>query len=73
MSEKITSIPMPKVNFEVAKTTKVSKRGKQYALVEKYVPSEWAGREVVILARDDFEKLMNYTDSLIALITGKAK
>ena len=73
ITEKITSIPMPKVNFENAKVVKRVARGKQYFRVEKYVPSEWDGKDVVIMTREDFEKLMNYANSLIALVTGKNK
>ena len=73
VSEKITSIPTPKVNFETAKVVKRDVGGKQYFRVEKYVPNEWGDKEVVILTREDFEKLMNYANSLIALVSGKNK
>ena len=40
----------------------------RYARVQKFVPRDWQNKEVVILTREDFNKLVKYVDSLIDLV-----
>ena len=56
------------ISIETAKATAYIKNGRQYARVDKHVPAEWAGEEVVIMRRKDLDRLLRYVDSIVDLV-----
>ena len=56
------------ISIETAKVTAYTKNGRQYARVDKHVPNEWVGEEVVIMRRKDLDKLLRYVDAVINVV-----
>ena len=56
------------ISIETAKVTTYTKNGRQYARVDKHVPNEWVGEEVVIMRKKDLDKLLRYVDAVINVV-----
>ena len=56
------------ISIETAKVTAYTKNGRQYARVDKHVPTQWIGEEVVIMRKKDLDKLLKYVDAVIDLV-----
>ena len=56
------------VEVEDAKASTYSKGNAQYARVCKFVPREWLNSDVVIVKKDDFDKIARYVNNLITMM-----
>ena len=56
------------ISIEATKVMTYQIKGVPYAKVQKVVPREWAGEEVIIMRRKDLDKLLRYVNAVIDLV-----
>ena len=68
MTEEVKITSRLVLKIERTKTKAYRKGDKQYARVEKFVPSDWLDKEVVIMTSEDFDKFLKFVDRLLKLL-----
>lgn len=68
MSEEIKIMPKLTLKIERARARAYRRGAKQYARVQKFVPDDWLGKEVVIMTSEDFDRLLKFIDRLLYLL-----
>lgn len=69
MAEKINVAPDLQVSVEKSKVTIITRRGVKYAKVQKHVPIEWAGEDVVIIRKREFDEILKLVNGLVRIVT----
>lgn len=69
MAEKINVAPDLQVSVEKSKVTTITRRGVKYAKVQKHVPIEWAGEDVIIIRKREFDEILKLVNGLVRIVT----
>ena len=65
MSRKIKVTNNLEIEVEETRVLPYNRGGRQYAHIHKFVPREWVGKDVVIIRREDLDRLVKYVNNLL--------
>ena len=68
MIDETSVIQLLRINIERTRVTTFEVKGKKYAKVQKVVPIEWVGSDVVIMRKDDFDALIKFIGAVIEVM-----